>query len=588
MLETIFQHMFSGSMSSLTNAMSIIIVLIQRYANRKAEMNEMEARHSDGTDIDHTAGGDKEDVLDKSPDLMEEPFTTLLPHLPKLMNLLKDDHTTDNTTDSASSPPLTLSLHTTRTQFGQAKPFGETRMKVVELCLVLFRSHVPKVDTILIQQSVLSTLLQSFFAYPWNNMLHGLVESIIRTVLDSDSAELRQSLIEDGQMVEKFVKAFEMNAEVNTEINQAQQEIEDSTADASTAIDASTSSDEPSRTTSASSQSTTSTKQKLRYRPGYMGHLIRTATAIDELNKQQLEESDSNTSLLGSKRDLWMNVISTALDIELDRQKVGAPFNSEDDLLDSLHFDMPNTTTTFVTGSGNDMQLDDTDAAFEDAFGDGNAESSDQLGFHYGSNDSAGGSEWNNGSSSMAQSSREATDGDSHQYEWADFNNFDPANEHTAAHVDVASADADTQHSSNADKSVADPSEYDRSNSAYGSRSGTDAAARTLMQFNVSHEEDDIDSELVTGGTGTPAQTSPAHEDSKLSSDSTASTSTTPAKQHTDDTATKHTDVDAATASVNQMQLSDTQVDATTPASTGKPSPSITDSEQENSDASNS
>ena len=124
-------------------------------------------------------------------DTLEEPFASLAPHLHKIIALLHQPQ-----------PEV-------RVQFGKSQPFGETRMKVVELTLVLLRSRLAGVDKQLSELRVLALMLESFFLYPWNNMLHGLVESIVRTVLDSDSEVLRHALFVDGELVERFVAAYE-------------------------------------------------------------------------------------------------------------------------------------------------------------------------------------------------------------------------------------------------------------------------------------------------------------------------------------------------------------------------------------------
>ena len=82
-------------------------------------------------------------------------------------------------------------------------------------------------------------LQDCFLAYPWNNMLHGLVESILRTVIDSDSEVLKKSvraallvhclliildmsfapfccccqLFQESKLVDTFIRGHKMNEE---------------------------------------------------------------------------------------------------------------------------------------------------------------------------------------------------------------------------------------------------------------------------------------------------------------------------------------------------------------------------------------
>ena len=75
-LDEIFRHMFSGSLSSLTNSMSIIIVLVQRYANRRVESGdnngEKSNERSDSFDASTPTANLSTPPTDS--DTLEEPF----------------------------------------------------------------------------------------------------------------------------------------------------------------------------------------------------------------------------------------------------------------------------------------------------------------------------------------------------------------------------------------------------------------------------------------------------------------------------------------------------------------------------------
>ena len=289
-LSVIFTHMFSGSLSSLTNSMSIIIVLVQRYANRRVESGEDKSAEASTTGAAAgNASPSSAAAIDESAPL-EEPFLSLQPHLHKIIALLHQPQ-----------PEV-------RVQFGRSQPFGETRMKVVELTLVLLRSRLAAVDRQLSELKVLSLMLESFFLYPWNNMLHGLVESIVRTVLDSESDVLRHSLFVDGELVDRFVAAYER-------------------------------SDKESR-------------EKGGYRLGYMGHLLRTAMAIEDVARKSEEQRDA---LFGDKSDKWTAFVNDQLEKENEKQKVVAPFvGGDEDILDGLQFDLAgmNTDVNQYMGGG--------------------------------------------------------------------------------------------------------------------------------------------------------------------------------------------------------------------------------------------
>jgi len=109
--------------------------------------------------------------------------------------------------------------------------------------------------------------LDLFFQYEWNNMLHGLVESIIRTILESESGVLKQSLFVDGKFVDCVLKAYAKNS--------------------------------------------TSQNQKYGFRLGYMGHLVRTCGAIAYIFQQDAKTK----AILGdaSKIKEWDDFVSGPL-----------------------------------------------------------------------------------------------------------------------------------------------------------------------------------------------------------------------------------------------------------------------------------
>ena len=285
-LSVIFSHMFSDSLSSLTNSMSIIIVLVQRYANANTESaaNKSAGDRGGGGDDKATSSTGEADAP------LEEPFASLQPHLHKIIALLHQ-------------PQAEVKV-----QFGKSQPFGETRMKVVELTLVLLRSRLPAVDRQLSELKVLSLMLESFFLYPWNNMLHGLVESIVRTVLDSESEVLRHSLFVDGELVDRFVAAYERSERESTE--------------------------------------------KGGYRLGYMGHLLRTSMAIEDVARKS---DETRKALLGDQSEKWTQFVNNQLEKENEKQKVVAPFvGGDEDILDGLQFELAgmNTDNQYMQGTG--------------------------------------------------------------------------------------------------------------------------------------------------------------------------------------------------------------------------------------------
>ena len=116
--------------------------------------------------------------------------------------------------------------------------FGSLRMKVVELCLVLARSRSALIDQQLASLHVSATMLRVFFSYAWNNLLHGLVESIVTSALEEPDSALTRTLFSEGRLVDSFIDGWKAN--------------EAAVANGG-------------------------------MRRGYMGHLIRTAATVDHM-----------------------------------------------------------------------------------------------------------------------------------------------------------------------------------------------------------------------------------------------------------------------------------------------------------------
>jgi len=251
--------MFSGCLSSLSNCLSVIIVLVQRFANRRVDYES-----------------EVELPADQSQPL-EEPFISLIPYLPKIFDLLSND-----STSCGIQGPL------------DSKAFGSLRMKVVELCLVLARSRLIQIDKCLVDLQVLPLMLNVFFLYPWNNLLHGLVESIITSALEQLQAPLAKALFSQANLVHTFQTAYDNNDKIIESGGQ---------------------------------------------RLGYMGHLIRTAVAVEQLLSRHNESI--KMELLGDKQEQWAKLLSTRVAIDLERQRPNNnPYASHSQLDDGLQFDL--------------------------------------------------------------------------------------------------------------------------------------------------------------------------------------------------------------------------------------------------------
>ncbi len=99
-----------------------------------------------------------------------------------------------------------------KTQFGVLKPpLGETRLKLVELFLVACRCNYKRLNTLLAKLHVIPFVMDLFYQYEWNNMLHGLVENLVQTITESEADVLKRSLFFDAKFIERIVEAHKKN-----------------------------------------------------------------------------------------------------------------------------------------------------------------------------------------------------------------------------------------------------------------------------------------------------------------------------------------------------------------------------------------
>ena len=289
-LTELFSHMFSGAPLSLSNALSIVIVLVQRYANRMdlgeqimdetkaaalaAQAASLDAPEDEAASAAAAAAAAASAASDAAggPNKLPEPFHSLVPHLARILRLLDSE-----------APPIV------RWSYGSGRAFGETRLKVVELILVLVRCKVLEVEHIFVSENLMEKLLDAFFLYPWNNMLHGLVESIIRTTLEFlGDTVLKPALFIEAKLVPRVLAAYAANV--------------------------------------------AECKKGAGFRLGYMGHLLRAADVIEQyllsLESPDEEEPDvTRARVLGSAEIAaqWKEFVAGPLAAESESQKIVLP-----------------------------------------------------------------------------------------------------------------------------------------------------------------------------------------------------------------------------------------------------------------------
>ena len=120
----------------------------------------------------------------------------ILSKLPQLVKLLENPPT---------QQPLTLT-------FGSLNPpLGETRLKVIEFLSSLYHIRCEVVEKALISSNVLGVIINLFFQYEFNNMLHNLLLNIISFILAGESQPLKKNLFVDCVIIERILQANKVN-----------------------------------------------------------------------------------------------------------------------------------------------------------------------------------------------------------------------------------------------------------------------------------------------------------------------------------------------------------------------------------------
>eukprot|EP00850_Spirogloea_muscicola_P011273 SM000069S20710 [mRNA] locus=s69:421571:428778:+ [translate_table: standard] len=94
------------------------------------------------------------------------------------------------------------------TTYGLLKPpLGIHRLKIVEFIAVLLRTKSEVAREELVKVGAIQTAVNLFFSFPFNNMLHHQVESIVSSCLESNSPVLEQNLLVDCDLVNRLLEA---------------------------------------------------------------------------------------------------------------------------------------------------------------------------------------------------------------------------------------------------------------------------------------------------------------------------------------------------------------------------------------------
>lgn len=90
-------------------------------------------------------------------------------------------------------------------------PLGIVRLKVIEFIASLIHTNYIPVEKEILSSGLLNVVLDLFFQYDLNNMLHNLVAEMIRFVFSSPSEILKRALIKDCKLLDRTMETFAAN-----------------------------------------------------------------------------------------------------------------------------------------------------------------------------------------------------------------------------------------------------------------------------------------------------------------------------------------------------------------------------------------
>jgi hypothetical protein len=99
------------------------------------------------------------------------------------------------------------------TTMGEIEPLGFARLKVLELVSVLSQSNYQCVDNVLMEKDMFSLVLDLFFHFRWNNVLHAHVVSMIRRGLEGANEDIKEHLLKHARLPKRIVDAEKENTD---------------------------------------------------------------------------------------------------------------------------------------------------------------------------------------------------------------------------------------------------------------------------------------------------------------------------------------------------------------------------------------
>jgi len=176
MISKLFDFILSKGLSpSLLHGLTVLVELLQRHVQEV---------------LDFTS------TFDNLPSFLQQ----VLQKYDKLYEFLKLEN------NNNSNQKLNLT-------FGEIIPLGFHRLKIVEFFCSLVRTNYKFIIETLIKNGVITSCLELFFYYPWNNFLHATVSSMIEGILTSGNEDLEALLISETKLLEQIGAAAKENEE---------------------------------------------------------------------------------------------------------------------------------------------------------------------------------------------------------------------------------------------------------------------------------------------------------------------------------------------------------------------------------------
>lgn len=97
------------------------------------------------------------------------------------------------------------------TTMGDIEPLGFARLKVLELVSVLSQSNYQCVDNVLMEKDIFTLVLDLFFYFRWNNVLHAHVLNMLRRGLEGANEDIKEHLLKHVQLPKRIVEAEREN-----------------------------------------------------------------------------------------------------------------------------------------------------------------------------------------------------------------------------------------------------------------------------------------------------------------------------------------------------------------------------------------